>query len=428
MKILFFGERVTSKSGFAWLNRHILKALHEAGHEVHAVLWVYRGLRPIDFRPDLTLDENGLTEVKNALPYRCYPLSYEGEYWGANRVEEYIRQIKPDVILAHGDPQHLQAGGMGVIEQARKHEIPLVAYVAIDGENHRDWTGQNFNMINFPVVYTHWAREVLCKEFEGYPFTKVIRTIYPPHKLLHWIEEEERKQLKKDPPFKIKNWEGKEFGSLEDKKIILAVGRNTQRKAHARLIRAVRLLKNESKRDDFVVIFHTNPRAPTTMALDLIQLTLIYGVDDKVIFTFNPDPAAESGIVTDAALNLLYGMADIHVMSSKREGFGLPLIEAAMSGTASITTNYASMAEVLADERGWLVPFSDFEHCPEYNLVEALVNVPELAKTINHALDHPEECREKATALKVWTKANCDPARVRNQWVKLFEEIERSIK
>ncbi len=61
--------------------------------------------------------------------------------------------------------------------------------------------------------------------------------------------------------------------------------------------------------------------------------------DEEVHFT---------GHIDDEELRSLYTHAEIYVTSSRYEGFGLPVLEAARCGTPSLTTSVSSLPEVLA--------------------------------------------------------------------------------
>jgi glycosyltransferase involved in cell wall biosynthesis len=50
-----------------------------------------------------------------------------------------------------------------------------------------------------------------------------------------------------------------------------------------------------------------------------------------------------------------YAVSDVFLLPSKAEGLGLPLLEAMAVGLPCIATNFAGMAELLENERGFLV-------------------------------------------------------------------------
>lgn len=66
-----------------------------------------------------------------------------------------------------------------------------------------------------------------------------------------------------------------------------------------------------------------------------------------------PDPYEYLSSVKPEKLSLLYSAADVLLLPSRSEGFGVPLIESAASGTPVITSNNGPMRELCFS--GWLV-------------------------------------------------------------------------
>ncbi|GAA3403008.1 glycosyltransferase family 4 protein [Paenibacillus hodogayensis] len=75
------------------------------------------------------------------------------------------------------------------------------------------------------------------------------------------------------------------------------------------------------------------------------------GLEKKVIFT---------GFVEDEDLPAIYNGADVFLMPSLYEGFGLPILEAMQCGTPVIGSNNSSICEII-DTNGILLPHDDYE-------------------------------------------------------------------
>ncbi len=143
-----------------------------------------------------------------------------------------------------------------------------------------------------------------------------------------------------DPCFrKIENVEILETyrkkGQLPEK-FILYVGNTKPYKNIPTLLRAFKQFKTRWKNDYFLVIAGKKDRfhEPTLlMATELGLLSSIRFLDN----------------FTEEELPLLYNLAKLFVFPSYYEGFGLPPLEAISCGTPVITSNRASLPEVVGD-------------------------------------------------------------------------------
>ncbi len=104
-------------------------------------------------------------------------------------------------------------------------------------------------------------------------------------------------------------------------------------------------------RRDVLLYVHTFP-LPNYNGLDLLQMARFYGCEDTVRF---PDMALfATGGYTPPALAALYNAADVFVLPSMGEGFGIPLVEAQACGCPVITTDFTAQAELVFS--GWTIP------------------------------------------------------------------------
>lgn len=65
-----------------------------------------------------------------------------------------------------------------------------------------------------------------------------------------------------------------------------------------------------------------------------------------------------AGELADGDLPYLYNLADLFVMPSLREGFGLPLLEAMASGTAAVASQASSLPEILGPDGLYFDPLN----------------------------------------------------------------------
>jgi len=125
-----------------------------------------------------------------------------------------------------------------------------------------------------------------------------------------------------------------------------------------------------------VFYLHTEPEG-IWQGENIRQLAQFYGVADKVIL-----PGQYSivcGLVSPALMNDLYNAADVFLLLSRGEGFGIPTLEAQSAGCPVIVTDFSAHRELCFT--GWTVPGMPFMLVP--GAVQHLAYPAEAA----HALD-----------------------------------------
>lgn len=126
----------------------------------------------------------------------------------------------------------------------------------------------------------------------------------------------------------------KEFGV--DKKFILYVGTLQPRKNIVSLIKAFSILPNELKENYQLVIIGKKG----WLYEDILRSPKMFGVEDKTLFL---------DYVNDEDLPSFYKNAEVFVLPSLYEGFGLPILEAMRYGCPVATSNVSSMPEAGGD-------------------------------------------------------------------------------
>jgi len=101
-----------------------------------------------------------------------------------------------------------------------------------------------------------------------------------------------------------------------------------------------------------------------------------YRLEKKVVFE---DWADKETLVS------YYKTADIFLLTSDYEGYGLTLVEAAASGCPVVTTNVGLVGEVLSQERDVLVCEPRDKKCFVRNIANSIESLPLRAKLAGHA-------------------------------------------
>lgn len=142
--------------------------------------------------------------------------------------------------------------------------------------------------------------------------------------------------------------------------------------------------------------------------------------DDAVLFCYTEDKGAMTGInlrilaescgikphqiefinqyayrqgLPQEALATIYSRAQVLLMPSMGEGFGIPAIEAQMCGTPVIASDFSAQPELVGD--GWLIDGQPFWN-PGMSSWMQSPNVASIVTALNEAYERPREKSQKA--------------------------------
>lgn len=152
---------------------------------------------------------------------------------------------------------------------------------------------------------------------------------------------------------------------LEGYTVVATIGRLTLQKGLSHFLRAAAQAHSRFGRFLFVIAGDGEQRD------ELITLSADLGISDAVLFT---------GFVRGKALRDIYNLADVFVMSSVSEPFGLTALEAAQHRTALSITNQSGVREVL---HGAL----NYDYWDEKRLADQLVALA-LSEPLRNELAH----------------------------------------
>ncbi len=128
--------------------------------------------------------------------------------------------------------------------------------------------------------------------------------------------------------------------------VILSVGSLTPRKGHDVLIQALAALADLPWR----AVIAGSAEATPNHARDLRDLSDRHGLGRRITFT---------GAVDGPGLDRLYDGADLFVLATRYEGFGMVLTEAIARGLPVVTTRTGAVPDTLAGTGAVLVPPDD---------------------------------------------------------------------
>jgi len=182
------------------------------------------------------------------------------------------------------------------------------------------------------------------------------------------------------------------FNFRDDKFIIGIVAANNDpepRKGWDKMFMGFKIfLDNHPELKKKVFIFaYTKPQ--TKQGFDLPGLAQSIGINKDVFF---PDKMTHLVGLPESEMAMLFNAFDILMNCSRREGFGIPILEAQSCGVPVIGTNFSSMPELIKGH-GWLVKSKDWMYTP-LNGKSAVPDENDIAKKLEKAY-FERELRER---------------------------------
>ena len=275
------------------------------------------------------------------------------------KLERVLQRFHPDIIHCHSNDAfifslplrffHMNAKYVLTIHSTRRYST----FRTLDCLIHRLFLSQIF------AISESVQREIE----EANPGFRRVRLVYNGLELGKF-ENRERQFNKKD---------------VNRSKIILCVARlNPPHKGQDILIRALGILAD--KRQDFLCIFAGSAPANHPEILEYLkQLGEEMGVEDRICFLGDRNDVPE----------LLTG-ADLFVLPSRYEGFGIALIEAMAAGVPVLASDVDGIREIVGDnEYGCLFQTENEKELAEK--IDALLDT-DMGEMIERARAHVRDC------------------------------------
>ncbi len=223
----------------------------------------------------------------------------------------------------------------------------------------------------------------------------------------------------------------KKFGIKEDDDVFIfgTVAANNDRedrKSHARSMKAMKYFLDQNPDIKNVIwLYHTSPN--DSRGMPLLSISHKLGLDKIISFM---DPSLASIMLTEEDLAALMNCFDVHLLCSKREGFGMPILETQACGVPNICHDFSSMTE-LVQGHGWLCKSLGYglnlETTP-INAESATPDVYDIAKCIEDAYFHPDKVQKYGEESRKFALPFDWDNIVENQWVPLLDRMASEIK
>jgi glycosyltransferase involved in cell wall biosynthesis len=294
-------------------------------------------------RLDLSQATNAETELTDT-DVIIYP---NNGYGNADLIRYMLKTEKPDGLMFFTDPRYYD--WLFAIENEVRKQIPMIYLNIWD-----DLPAPLYNRAFYESCDTLLAiskqtkninEMVLGKKADG----KIIT--YVPHGI------NEKQFFPVEDKSKLISTKQKLFGDKEFDFIVFFNSRNIRRKCVSDLMAAHKIFLDslpKGKADKVALVLHTQVVDGNGTDLDAVK-TLLFGKKSNIFFSDQRIDTAE--------LNNIYNIADVTVLPSSNEGWGLALTEAMMAGKMIIANVTGGMQDQMRfeDENGnWLEFTQDF--------------------------------------------------------------------
>ncbi|MBL8186866.1 MAG: glycosyltransferase family 4 protein [Acidobacteria bacterium] len=378
MKVLWMSDSPTSPSGFGNVTRFICAGLADYGHQVSILGWQARGT-PEPWR--------------NCM---LYPVRHNG--LGADVLLNYLRRLQPDILVTLADVWWLTFISNPMIAGfMRMACIPWALYFPIDGDM---GDGQ------LPVSWTHILKTVdlpIAMSRYGVEVSQA-NGIHPSY-IPHGVETNVFR-----PP--VDKTAAKRALGYEGKFVILSDARNQPRKQLPRLLEIFR--RFSADKDDVVLHLHCDPNDPAAMTpeycYDLKADIAFLGLGDKAQVT---DGMSIATGLTLSQLAAIYQAADVHLLASLGEGFGLPTLQAASAGVVPMASDYTASRE-LTENHGEPIAIRHFLS-DQFGLRRALIDIDDAVTRLENLYNDRQLLAAKSEASRQFAE-KYDWSEIVPQW------------
>lgn len=334
-------------------------------------------------------------------PYPVFPASNGGDIYGIGRIGEFVKD-NLDFIFILNDVWVIDKFLDAIKKAWDKTPLPkIIVYFPVDAEEHSSEWYKNFDIVDIPVTYTEFGRNVVLK---AAPELKDKLKIIPHGTDIEMFSPMYRQEARK-----------KLFGDRnKDDFIFLNANRNQPRKKLDVTMEAFKLFSDG--KPDTRLYLHCGI---TDMGIDVGRLSVRLGIDNKLILS---NLARGPQQVSERQLNLIYNCCDVGVNTGLGEGWSLTNAEHMCTGAPQIVPDHSACRELFSD-CGLLVPTKlpwTFDNIMTVGRQVDAVDVATAMETIYTDKDLYNNLSEKG--LKKFTSQEYNWDFVANKWLKLIEE------
>src|SRR6266536_2465752 len=360
MHLLWISDSPDTPSGFGNVSRFVCEGLARRGHQVNILGWQTRQLG----------DWNGC----KLFPTRSNSLGSEAVY-------PLLVRLRPEILITLADVWWLPyLASPHVRQQMEMLDTPWLNYFPIDGDLGESQLPSSWiemlKEVDFPVAMSRYG--------QGVAKACGVSCEYIPHGVdIDVFRPAESREA------------AKERLGYAGKFVVLSDSRNQPRKMLPRLLDV--FAKFVRQRPISMLHLHTDPDDEFTQSLvysyDVRGDLRHNGLEDKV--KFSPGFRLQrGGGLPLSQLAAYYQAADVHLLASSGEGFGLPTLQAAAAGVVPMASAYSASHE-LVEGHGEAIAVADWGET-EFGIRRALIDVDDAVAKLARLYDDRHELRERS--------------------------------
>ena len=313
MHVLWISDSPDTPSGFGNVTNYVCKGLARKGHKLSILGW--QAHEPCDW--------NGC---------KVYPMGRNP--LGSDALYPFLVRHRPEVVIALGDVWWLSYFcAPHVRRQMELTDTPWILYFPIDGDMEGERLPPSWidllSEVDVPVAMSRYGQRIVAQ--------CGISSQYIPHGV--------DLDIFCPPPDREA---AKALIGATGKFVILSDSRNQPRKMLPRLLDI--FAKFSADRPDALLHLHTDPNDEFTQSgvysYDVRADLRYLGIESRVHFTPGWTMKRGGGLPLDE-LAAYYRAADVHLLASSGEGFGLPTLQAAAAGAVPLAGAYTASRELV---------------------------------------------------------------------------------
>jgi len=345
MRILWISDSPDTPSGFGNVTRFVCEGLVKRGHSVSIIGW----------------------QSKQEQEWKGCKVFPASGAMGSRSLFPFLVRYRPEIVIALGDVWWLPYfTAPHVRRQMQLTDTPWALYFPIDGDMPGGALPQSWiemlTEVDIPIAMSEFGRDaaknsgIACKYIphgvdRGY--------FYPPA---------DREQAKAEV-------------DAQGKFLILSDSRNQPRKMLPRLLDV--FAKFAVGRRDALLHLHTDPEDEFTKSgiysYDVRADLKLLGIESQVRFTPGMKLEKGGGVPLEQ-LAKYYRAADVHLLASSGEGFGLPTLQAAAAGAVPMACDYSASRELVRGH-GEAIDIAEWSE-NEFGIRRALIDVDDAVRKL----------------------------------------------